>query len=94
MSGSEAELVSCVSCTVNDSLQHAAGIMSENDCSTIPVVNARGGIVGVITARDICMAAYRRGLPLWHMDVGSAMSSHAAASTAKQDVERPWLHSV
>jgi CBS domain-containing protein len=67
------------SCTVDDPLQHAARIMSENDCSIVRVVDAHGTVVGVITARDICIAAYRRCLPLWHMDVGSAMSGRAAA---------------
>ncbi len=77
MSGSEAKSERRVSCTVDDPLQRAAGIMCDNDCSTVSVVDARGHVIGAITARDICLAAYRRGMPLWHMDVGSAMSNGA-----------------
>ena len=61
------------SCMVHDHLQMAAKIMCESDCDVVPVVNADGGVVGIITARDVCIAAYRHGKPLWHMDVGSAM---------------------
>jgi|HubBroStandDraft_5_1064220.scaffolds.fasta_scaffold610376_1 CBS domain-containing protein len=75
MSGAEAKSERRVSCTVDDPLQYAAGIMCDNDCSTVSVVDAHGSVIGAITARDICVAAYRRGMPLWHMDVGSAMSN-------------------
>jgi CBS domain-containing protein len=78
MSGSESKTERGASCTVDDPLQLAARIMCENDCSTVPVVDAQGAVIGVITARDICVAAYRRCLPLWHMDVGSAMFDRPA----------------
>jgi hypothetical protein len=38
------------------------------------VLDHEGGLVGFITARDVCVAAYQQCRPLWHMDVGSAMS--------------------
>lgn len=79
MSGSESKSERGASCTVDDPLQLAARIMCETDCSAVPVVDAQGVTVGVITARDICVAAYRRCMPLWHMDVGSAMTEHSAA---------------
>jgi len=67
--------------------------MCDNDCSTVPVVDARGGVIGVITARDICIAAYRRGMPLWHMDVGSAMSNESPIA-ADSDEEVSGTHAV
>jgi signal-transduction protein with cAMP-binding, CBS, and nucleotidyltransferase domain len=92
MSVSKVTFRPSTSCSVDDPLQHAARIMSENDCSIVRVVDAHGTVVGVITARDICIAAYRRCLPLWHMDVGSAMSSRAA-SAAEGDTENQGAQS-
>jgi CBS domain-containing protein len=63
-----------MSCRVHDHLQQAAKIMSENDCTIVPVVDPDGCVVGVITARAICVAACTQCKPIWHIDVGSAMS--------------------
>ena len=48
--------------TLND----AARIMWERDCGIVPVVGGQGDdrVVGVITDRDICIAAYTKGRPL------------------------------
>jgi CBS domain-containing protein len=40
-----------------DSLTKAAMIMWQRDCGAVPVVNAENQVVGVITDRDICIAA-------------------------------------
>jgi CBS domain-containing protein len=93
MIGSEAKSAHAVSCTVDDSLQHAAGIMCANDCGTVPVIDARGRVIGAITARDICLAAYRRCLPLWHMDVGSTMAE-GGSSTVEPEAEPSGTHPV
>ncbi len=93
MSSAEAKSKRGMSCTVDDPLQYAVGIMCDNDCSTVPVVDAHGGVIGAITARDICIAAYRRGLPLWHMDVGSAMPNETS-SAADSDEEVSGTHPV
>jgi CBS domain-containing protein len=61
-------------CSPDDSLNRAAQIMWELDCGALPVVGADGGLAGIITDRDICMAAYTRGQPLAAMSVDSAMS--------------------
>jgi predicted transcriptional regulator len=67
-------------CMVHDHLQQAAKIMCENDCGTVPVLDTEGQIVGMITALDICIAAYRQCKPLWHMDVASIMSKTEASA--------------
>jgi CBS domain-containing protein len=61
-------------CTEGDTLQRAAQIMWETDCGVVPVVDAEQRVVGMITDRDICMAAYTKGLPLWEIGVSSAMA--------------------
>jgi CBS domain-containing protein len=62
------------SCSTNDNLQRAAQIMWENDCGIVPVVDGDGCVVGMITDRDICMAAYTRGQLLWQIPVSSTMA--------------------
>ena len=53
------------SCVIGDSLQRAAQLMWENDCGVVPVLDGEGRVVGMITDRDICMAAYTHGQALW-----------------------------
>ncbi len=45
------------SCTPETDLAAAAMLMWEKDCGTLPVVEDGGKVVGMITDRDICMAA-------------------------------------
>jgi CBS domain-containing protein len=45
--------------------------MWERDCGVVPVVDASGQLVGMLTDRDVCMAAYTRGQPLAAMSVRS-----------------------
>jgi len=61
-------------CNPNDSLNRAAQLMWENDCGSIPVTDAEMKVVGMLTDRDICMAAYTQGVALIDASVGSAMS--------------------
>jgi len=66
-------------CRADDDLQRAAQIMWDNDCGIVPVVDAEDHVVGMVTDRDICMAAYTRGQPLWAMSVSSAMAAQVHA---------------
>src|SRR5436190_22380879 len=61
-------------CRAGDSLERAAQIMWEGDCGCVPVVDGGSKVIGMITDRDICMAAYTRGAPLWALSVESAMA--------------------
>ena len=47
-------------CHLEDDLTKAAQIMWEKDCGVVPVINAEKRVVGVITDRDICIAAATR----------------------------------
>lgn len=62
------------SCSSNDDLQRCAQIMWDNDCGVVPVVDGDERVVGIVTDRDICMAAYTQGRPLWQIPVSSAMA--------------------
>jgi len=61
-------------CTPNDSLATAAQIMWENDCGAVPVIDRDGKIVGMITDRDLAMAAHLQNVPLRESRVASAMA--------------------
>lgn len=61
-------------CTPNDSLATAAQIMWENDCGAVPVIDREGKLVGMITDRDLAMAAHLQNAPLRESRVASAMA--------------------
>lgn len=60
---------------VNNSLNDAARLMWDKDCGALPVID-NDAVVGMITDRDIAMAAYLQGALLSHLQVKNAMSSH------------------
>ena len=65
-------------CLVSDDLSRAAQLMWDHDCGFIPVVvfteDGHRRVVGVITDRDVCMAAYTKGATLSAIPVGDVMS--------------------
>ena len=72
---------SAQSCDANQTLDAAARIMWENDCGSVPVTDSVGRLVGILTDRDICMAAYLQGGPLHTLYVGSAMANQVFSCT-------------
>lgn len=61
-------------CTPTETLARAAQIMWDADVGWLPVLDAEDKLVGVVTDRDICMAALTRGIRLCDADVESVMS--------------------
>lgn len=61
-------------CGVDDNLAAAASRMWDCDIGCVPVVSGDGQVVGMITDRDICMAALTRGQPLQSIPVSIAMA--------------------
>ncbi|SRR5579875_3653372 len=84
MKVSEVMTRNVVCCRETDSACVAALIMWDNDCGVVPVVNADLKVVGMITDRDVCMAAYTQGGPLDRITVASAMA-RAPVSVAPHD---------
>jgi CBS domain-containing protein len=62
------------SCRLSDTLEDAAAQMWEFDCGALPVVGDDGILLGMITDRDVSLAAYTRGLSLRDIPVESAMA--------------------
>ena len=62
-----------------DTLDRAAYVMWNHDCGAVPVVADDGRAVGMITDRDICMAAMFHGQPLTAIPVSAVMSRELCA---------------
>lgn len=61
-------------CSKSDNLARAAQVMWEHDCGVVPVVDAQGTLVGVVTDRDACMAGYTQGQTLETIPIERSMS--------------------
>ena len=61
-------------CTPSNSLADAARLMWDNDCGILPVVTEGGKVIGLITDRDICMAAFTKGRNLSDIAVEDVIS--------------------
>ncbi len=74
-------------CRPRDSLNQAAHLMWEYDCGAIPVVDDDGDLIGIITDRDICMAAYTQGRALDKIPVLSAMAQKVFSCRPHQTLQ-------
>jgi len=74
-------------CRPNDTLDVPTRLMWENDCGCVPVVDDERHVLGMITDRDICMAAWTQGGRLSEMRVSGAFSkpSHTCTADATLD---------
>lgn len=68
-------------CSSEASLADAARTMWETDVGCLPVLDAEGFPIAMITDRDICMAAYTQGRALSTSHVWSAMSKRLVSVT-------------
>jgi CBS domain-containing protein len=77
-------------CSEADTLNRAAQLMWEFDCGCVPVISADGDgrLVGVVTDRDVAMAAYTQGKQLWAIPVGTSMSHKVIACHANDGVSQ------
>jgi len=75
-----------MTCSIHDTLDHAAQVMWEHDIGCLPVIDEAGHIAGIVTDRDACMAAYTQGLPLRSIPVTSAMAKRVFTCTLGDSV--------
>jgi CBS domain-containing protein len=61
-------------CSPETNLAAAARIMWEGDCGAVPVTDERDHVVGIITDRDICIAAATRPRPEGEIPVKDVIS--------------------
>lgn len=75
-------------CIPTDTLAEAAKCMWDGDCGAVPVVKDGGIVVGLITDRDICMAAAMNNRNLSNLAVEDVMSGNVYAAHSDDDVAR------
>ena len=63
-------------CRPTDMLDIAAELMWDHDVGALPVVDDAGMLVGIVTDRDACMAAFTQRLALHELPVSVAMTKH------------------
>lgn len=79
-------------CTADESLSAAAEQMWQQDCGCLVVVDADRRALGIITDRDICMAAFTQSCTLHQSRVWTAMSN--AVETCSPDDDIAQVHKL
>lgn len=74
------------SCSADTDLASAAKIMWDQDCGVVPVVDQDRKVVGMLTDRDICIAAATRATSPSDIRVGDVMSGEVFACAREDDV--------
>jgi CBS domain-containing protein len=75
-----------VSCPKETDIGTAAKLMLQGRFGTLPVVDAHGRLAGIITDRDIAMAAATRQRNASHIAVHEAMSQSVRSCFAEDDL--------
>ena len=73
-------------CFNSDNLATVAQVMWDNDCGCVPVLNEEGWLVGMLTDRDICMAAFLQAMPIGEIKVSAVMSRQLFDCTSDDDL--------
>jgi CBS domain-containing protein len=73
-------------CAPETNLAAAAMMRWEGDCGTLPVVGEGGQVVGMITDRDICMAAATKHRPASEIAAGEVITGQLFACAPETDV--------
>ena len=73
-------------CGPDTNLAAAAKMMWDSDCGALPVLNVQGQVMGMISDRDICMAAATKNKPAWDITVWETVSGKAYTCRMSDDV--------
>lgn len=72
----------------NQTLADAARVLWDCDCGAVPVLDERGErVVGMLTDRDICMAAWSRNQPLSDISIASVHSRELFSCVEDADID-------
>jgi len=75
------------SCSPEAPIVDAARAMWENHCGSLPVLDEKGGPVGIITDRDICMALVRKNRFPARITVREVMTPYPFICQPQDDIE-------
>jgi len=73
-------------CATYCTLNSAAQMMWDEDIGCVPIMDKEGRVVGMVTDRDICMAAYIQGVSLKEAPVTSAMSKQVFSCRPDENI--------
>jgi CBS domain-containing protein len=76
-----------VAARADTDLSHVARLMWDNDCGSVPIVDAEDKVVGIVTDRDLCMSANFSGRALRELRAGSCMASEVTTCSASDAPE-------
>lgn len=76
---------SVVSCNASSKLDDVAKMMWDNDCGSVPIVDEQNKPIGMVTDRDIAMAASLAHRPLWEITTGDVNNGRAAITCEQGD---------
>lgn len=76
-----------VTCRPQDVVSIAVQLMWDRDCGSIPVVNDEGRLVGILTDRDACMAAFTTGSRLSEIGVADVMAQQVVCCDPEDPIE-------
>ncbi len=79
---------SVAACGSEANLAEVGEALWANDCGALPVVDAGRRVLGMITDRDVCIAAATRGLAPQEITARSAMSRRLHGCGPEDDVEK------
>ncbi len=74
-------------CQPEATVDQAAMMMWDYDCGVLPVVDYDGRVMGMITDRDIAIAASTRGRLTTQIKVGEVMSGNVHARAEDEDIK-------
>lgn len=75
-----------VTCEPDSDLNEVITLMHDHDCGFVPVVGARGDLVGVLTDRDACLIAASRHRQPGRVSARETMSHPVFSCFADDDV--------
>ena len=78
---------SVASCTPETRLPEVARLMVDHDCGEIPVLNAAGAPIGVVTDRDITCRTVALGLNPMVMEAGDCMTTPCVTVNPEASLE-------
>ncbi|MBI5431829.1 MAG: CBS domain-containing protein [Planctomycetes bacterium] len=74
-------------CRADQTLNEAVQVFWDKDCGVVPVVDGEEKLVGILTDRDVAVAAYFRGESLKNVCVADAMGRNVLTVRKSDDVE-------
>jgi CBS domain-containing protein len=72
--------------TLDDTLNCAAKLMADHAIGCVLIVDRNGVLAGILTDRDIALAAYELGEALWQLRIDASMRKHVHTCRAEDDI--------